>query len=125
MAWGRRTSPFVDATIWARAEHAGYVVPLVTTGPAVAAALAQLPESAAPIVDALLSMDVTIVDEVGRQSAPGVAALLRPRHAAYAEQGVTAASVVLAAKRRGLPVVTANPLPLTALGADVEIDLIP
>ncbi|MEV4087450.1 hypothetical protein AB0J43_45040 [Nonomuraea fuscirosea] len=125
MAWGRRTSPFVDATIWARAEHAGYVVPLVTTGPAVAAALAQLPEPAAPIVDALLSMDVTIVDEVGQQSAPGVAALLRPEHAAYAEQGVTAASVVLAAKRRGLPVVTANPLPLVALWADVEIDLIP
>ncbi|MET7335916.1 hypothetical protein [Nonomuraea sp. NPDC005650] len=125
VAWGRRTSPFVDATIWARAEHAGYVVPLVTTGPAVAAALAQLPESAAPVVDALLGMDVTIVDDLGRESAPGVAALLRPQHAAYAEQGVTAASVVLAARRRGLPVVTASPLPLVALWPDVEIDLIP
>ncbi|MFI6990361.1 hypothetical protein ACI2LC_37350 [Nonomuraea wenchangensis] len=85
----------------------------------------QLPKAAASAVDALLSLDVTLVDDLGREHAPGVAALLRPQHAAYAEQGVTAASVVLAAQRRGLPVVTASPLPLRALGVDVEIDLIP
>lgn len=44
---------------------------------------------------------------------------------AYAEQGVVAASVVHAAQRRGLPVVTAGPLPLVTLWPDVDIDQIP
>jgi hypothetical protein len=114
----------MDATIWARAEHAGYIVPLVTTGPAIAAALAQIPAQSVPVLDALLAMDVTVVDDLTRESAAGVAELLRPV-ASYAEQGVTVASVVHAAKRRRLPVVTANPLPLVALWPGVEIDQIP
>ncbi|MGW0485769.1 hypothetical protein [Nonomuraea sp. NPDC003214] len=124
IAWSRRTSPFVDATIWARAEHRDYIVPLVTTAPAVTAALAQLPKQAVTVLDALLAMDVTVVDSLTPGNAPAVAELLAPV-AAYAEQGITAASVVHAARRRGLPVVTANPIPLAALWDGVEIDLIP
>ncbi|GIH25716.1 hypothetical protein Aph01nite_40260 [Acrocarpospora phusangensis] len=124
LAWGRRTSPFVDAMVWSRAQHSGYVVPLVTTAPALAAALAQLNEPAVPVLDALLSMEISIVDELTPSCAPGVAVILRAA-GPYAAEQVTAASIVRTAKRRGLPVVTANPFPLRALASDVEIDLIP
>ncbi|GAA2419648.1 hypothetical protein [Nonomuraea africana] len=125
IAWGRRSSPYVDATIWMRAEHRGYIVPIVTTAPALTAALAQLPDSAVPVLEVLLGMDgTTLVDSLIPASAPGVAEVLRIA-GPYATEQVTAASVVHAAKRRSLPVVTANPFPLTALWSDIEIDQIP
>ncbi|MEU6721772.1 hypothetical protein ABZ897_60940 [Nonomuraea sp. NPDC046802] len=42
IAWARRQSAYVDATVWMRVEHRGYVVPLVTTSAALTAALASL-----------------------------------------------------------------------------------
>ncbi|WP_433542104.1 hypothetical protein ACQP10_38100 (plasmid) [Streptosporangium sandarakinum] len=123
-AWARRTSPFVDAVVWSRAEHSGYVVPIVTTAPALTAALAQLPDEAVPILDALLGMEIAVVEHLTPGSAPGVAAVLK-KAGPYAPEQLTAASLVHAARRRGLPVVTANPFPLTALDPDVEIDPIP
>ncbi|MEU9837111.1 hypothetical protein AB0D67_36705 [Streptosporangium sp. NPDC048047] len=122
--WARRTSPFVDAVVWSRAGHSGYVVPIVTTAPALTAALAQLPDEAVPILDALLGMEIVVVEHLTPGSAPGVAAVLKAA-GPYAAEQLTAASLVHAARRRGLPVVTANPFPLTALDPDVEIDLIP
>ncbi|MER5322340.1 hypothetical protein [Streptosporangium roseum] len=122
--WSRRSSPFVDAVIFARAQHGGYVVPVVTTAAALTAALAQLPDKAVPVLDALLGMEISVVDDLTPGSAPAVAAILQAA-GPYAAEQLTAASIVHAAKRRGLPVVTSNPFPLQALAADVEIDLIP
>lgn len=124
LAWGRRTSPYVDAVVWSRAQHSGYVVPVVTTAPALAAALAQLPAPAVPLLDVLLNLEISVVDDLTPASAPAVAEVL---HTAgpYAAEQVTAASVVYAAKRRGLAVVTSSPFPLQALWPDIVIDPIP
>ncbi|GAA5082510.1 hypothetical protein [Thermocatellispora tengchongensis] len=123
IAWARRTSPYVDAVIWSRAGHAGYIVPVVTTAPALATALAQIPGKDVPVLEALLAMDISVVDALTPGNAPGVAEVL---HTAgpFAAEALTAASVVHAAHRRSLPVVTSNPFPLTRL-REVEIDLIP
>ncbi|MFD0884550.1 hypothetical protein ACFQ08_08280 [Streptosporangium algeriense] len=123
-AWGLRNSRFVDAAVFMRAEHTGYVVPIVTTTPALTAALAQLPDTAVPVLDALLGMEIVIVESLTPGSASSVAAMLRAA-GPYAAEQLTAASVVHAARRRGLPVVTGNPFPLHALDPTVEIDLIP
>ncbi|WP_327591281.1 hypothetical protein OHA25_60115 (plasmid) [Nonomuraea sp. NBC_00507] len=125
IAWGKRSSAYVDATVWMRTEHRDYVVPIITTAAALTAALAQLPSSAAPVIDVLLGMDgTTLVDNLTPGSAPGVAEVLR-NAGPYAAEQVTAATVVQAARRRSLPVVTSNPFPLQALWPEIEIDLIP
>lgn len=125
IAWAKRSSAYVDATVWMRVEHREYVVPVITTAAALTAALAQLPASAVPVIDVLLGMEgTTLVDDLTPGSAPGVAELLR-NAGPYAAEQVTAATVVLAARRRALPVVTSNPFPLHALWPEIEIDLIP
>ncbi|MFI6485102.1 hypothetical protein ACIBH1_44830 [Nonomuraea sp. NPDC050663] len=101
------------------------MVPIVTTAPALTAAIAQLPNKAIPLLEMLLGMnDVMIVDSLTPGSAPGVAEALREAGPFAAEQ-VTAASIVHAARRRGLPVLTSNPYPLAQLWPGIEIDLIP
>jgi hypothetical protein len=124
IAWGRRSSPYVDAVIFSRAEHQGYIVPVITTAAALTAALAQLPDKAVATVEALLGMEISLVDELTPGSAWAVAATLRGAGSHAAEQ-VTAATVVQAARLRALPVVTSNPAPLTTLWSEVTIDLIP
>ncbi|GHE31708.1 hypothetical protein GCM10017673_38080 [Streptosporangium violaceochromogenes] len=124
LAWSLRTSPYVDAVIFSRAQHSGYVVPLVTTTPALTAALAQLPDRAVPVLHALLGMEITIVEDLTPSTAPDVATVLRTA-GPYAAEQLTAASIVHAARRRGLPIVTGNPFPLTALDPGAEIDPIP
>lgn len=124
LAWSRRTSPYVDATVWSRAQHSGYVVPVVTSAPALTAALAQLSNQHVPVLNALLGMEISIIDDLTPGNAPDVAAILQTAGPYPAEQ-LTAASIVHTAKRRGFPVVTTNPFPLQALAADVGIDLIP
>ncbi|MGW2214059.1 hypothetical protein ACWCSD_03650 [Nonomuraea sp. NPDC001684] len=124
-AWGLRSSAYVDAVVWSRAEHQGYVVPLITTSAALTAAIAQLPDKAVPVLDALVGMDITIVESLTAGSAPAVAEILRTVAPYAAAQAVTAASVAYAARRRALPIVTADPVPLRALWPAAEIDLIP
>ncbi|TDD21607.1 hypothetical protein [Nonomuraea diastatica] len=76
------------------------------------------------MIDVLLGMEgTTFVDSLTLGSAPGVAEVLREA-GPYAPEQVTAATVVQAARRRSLPVVTSNPIPLRALWPDVPIDLI-
>ncbi|MFI6298863.1 hypothetical protein ACIBEJ_45250 [Nonomuraea sp. NPDC050790] len=125
LAWSRRQSPYVEAAIWSRAGHTDYILPIVTTTPALTAALAQLDARHVPVLDTLLGMtDVMIVDSLTSGSAPGVAEVLR-QAGPYAAEQVTSASVVHAATRRCLPVLTWNPYPLVQLWPEVEIDLIP
>ncbi|MFI6456819.1 hypothetical protein ACIBF6_35330 [Streptosporangium amethystogenes] len=124
LTWSLRTSPFVDAVVWSRAQHSGYIVPLVITAPSLTAALAQLPGQAVPVLQALLGMEISVIEDLTPGSAPDVAAILRTA-GPYAAEQLTAASVVHTARRRGLPVITSNPFPLRALAAEVEIDLIP
>ncbi|MEW9555330.1 hypothetical protein [Nonomuraea sp. NPDC050783] len=108
-----------------RAEHAEYVVPVITTTAALTTALAQLPPTAVPILDVLLGMEgTTIVDDLTRDSVSGVAEVLRPA-GSYAGEYVAAATVVQAARRRSIPVVTSAPFPLRALWPEIEIDLVP
>ncbi|HEX4814895.1 MAG TPA: hypothetical protein VFV66_19310 [Nonomuraea sp.] len=124
IAWGRRSSPYVDAVIFSRAEHQGYIVPVVTTAAALAVALAQLPGTSVATVETLLSMEISLVDDLTPDTAAAVAETLR-RAGSQAAEHVTAATVVRAARHRSLPVVTSNPHPLTVLWSDVAIDLIP
>ncbi|MFD9947717.1 hypothetical protein ACFWYW_56765 [Nonomuraea sp. NPDC059023] len=124
--WGLRSSPYVDATVWMRAENTGtYVAPLITTSAALTAALAQLPAKAVPLLEVLLGMEATtIVDNLTPSNAPAVAEVLA-KAGPDAAEWLTAATVVLAARRRALPVVTAHPFRLVSLWPEIEIDLIP
>ncbi|GAA0917407.1 hypothetical protein [Nonomuraea longicatena] len=125
VAWGRRCSPYVEASVWSRVGHTEYVVPIVVTAPALAAALAQLPADTAPVLGALLRMeDVTLVDDLTSHTAPDVAEALRSA-APFTAEHVTAASVVHAARRRCLPVLTFDPAPLLALWPGIEVEVIP
>ncbi|MEV4477326.1 hypothetical protein [Nonomuraea sp. NPDC049504] len=124
-AWSLRSSAYIDAIVWSRAEHREYVVPLITTAAALTAAIAQLPDKAVPVLDALIGMDITIVDPLTSDSAPAVAEILRTVAPYAAAQAVTAVSVAHAARRRGLPIVTADPIPLRTLWPKAEIDHIP
>ena len=124
IAWGRRSSPYVDAVIFSRAEHSGFIVPVVTTSAAITASLAQIPDKAVPILEALLRMEICVVDDLTLGSAPGVAEILREARW-YAAEQVTAATIVHAARRRSLPILTSNRHPLEALSPEVEIDVIP
>jgi hypothetical protein len=124
IAWGRRSSPYVDAVIFSRAGHQGYIVPVVTTAAALTVALAQLPDQAVTTVEALLGMEISLVDDLTPGTATAVAETLR-LSGFHAAEHVTAATVVQAARHRSLPVVTSNPHPLTTLWPDIAIDLIP
>ncbi|MBG0831865.1 hypothetical protein HS041_29580 [Planomonospora sp. ID67723] len=127
--WARQSSPYVNAIVFSRAKHPGYIVPVVTTAPAVTVALAQLPASAVPILDALIGMEICLVDDLTPSSAPGVAEVLQVVGPYAAEHLLTAASIVQAARRRNIPVTTSNPYPLTELasrlGIELETDPIP
>lgn len=116
-----RRTRYVEAVIWSRISD---VAPLIIPVPALTAALAQIPAPAVPILDTLLALEVRVVDDLTANSARSIAAILKIA-GPYAAEALTAASVVHAARRRGLPIVTGNPFPLRALAADVEIDPIP
>jgi hypothetical protein len=116
-----RRTRYVEAVVWSRMAN---VSRLVIPAPALTAALAQLPDRAVPILDVLLGLEVRIVDDLTAGSAPAVAAILKAAGPSAAEL-LTAASVVHAAQRRGLPILTSNAAPLRALAPGVEIDLIP
>ncbi|MGP3956392.1 hypothetical protein ACTWPT_10380 [Nonomuraea sp. 3N208] len=90
-------------------------MPVVITAAALTAALAQLPDKAVAIVEALLNMEISLVDDATTSSAPAVAEMLRPA-GLYAAEQVTAATVVRAANRRSLPVVTSRRPPARVAG---------
>ncbi|WP_424534231.1 hypothetical protein ACOZ38_28470 [Sphaerisporangium viridialbum] len=118
-----RRSPYIEAVVWSSVEdHIVLVVPI----PALAAALAQIPEHDRDIVDVLLrDVPVTITTgDLTAQTAAGLADTLRPAGGA-APAALTAASVVHAAKTRGWPVLTSEPYPLRALWPDIAIEPMP
>lgn len=80
-------------------------------------------------MDVLLGMDICIVDSLTPGSASELASTLKAagQFAAgpFAAEHITAASIVHAAARRALPVVTGNPWPLQTLKPDLEIVTLP
>ncbi|MEU4703419.1 hypothetical protein [Nonomuraea dietziae] len=112
---------YMEAVVWTHDRHVGS---LLIPAPVLAAAIAQIPDRAVPVLEVLVGLEVTTVVALTEGSAPAIGATLKAAGTAAAE-AVTAASVVHAALTRGIPVVTGQPYPLLALHPSVEIDLLP
>ncbi|MEV4065912.1 hypothetical protein [Nonomuraea dietziae] len=119
--FGLGRTQYAQAVIWSSLEE-GQVV--VAPAPAVAAALAQLPDSRWDAIEVLLGLPITVVTDITRGNLSALAETLRPAggRAAYA---ATAAAVVLAARQRGWPVLTGEPEPLRSLWSEVRVDSLP
>jgi hypothetical protein len=118
-----RRSPYIEAVVWSSVEdHIVLLVPI----PALAAALAQIPERDWDIVDVLLhDIPVTVTTgDLTKETAASLADTLRPAVGAT-PAALTAASVVHAAKTRGWPALTNEPYPLRVLWPDIVIEPMP
>ncbi|MEU4229566.1 hypothetical protein AB0F17_35160 [Nonomuraea sp. NPDC026600] len=118
---GRGGTQYTQAVVWSSLED-GLVI--VVPAPAVAAAIAQLPDHRHDVVDVLLGMPITVVTEITRGSIPALAQTLRAANARAAYAG-TIGAVALAAQQRGWPVLTREPAPLSELWPDVRLEVIP
>jgi hypothetical protein len=117
-----RRTRYVEAVVWSRMAN---VAPLIIPAPALAAALARLPDKAVPVLDVLLGLEVCVIDDLTAGSAPAVAEILKVA-GPYAGEALTVASLVHASRRRGgIPILTSDRSTLRALADDVELDLIP
>lgn len=112
---------YMEAVVW---MHDAYVGSLVIPAPALAAAYAAVPDRARPVLDVLVGLETVVISPIDQHNAVAIADTLRAAGIAGAE-AVTAASVVDAALRRRVPIVTGQPFPVRAISADVELDLIP
>ncbi|MGA4995926.1 hypothetical protein [Nonomuraea bangladeshensis] len=112
---------YMEAVVW---MHDAYVGSLVIPAPALTAAYAAVPDRARPVLDVLVGLETVVVVPIDEGNAAAIADTLRVA-GITAPEAITAASVVHAALRRRVPIVTGQPFPLRAISADVELDPIP
>ncbi|MEV0195305.1 hypothetical protein [Nonomuraea sp. NPDC050691] len=112
---------YMEAVVW---MHDAYIGSLIIPAPALTAAYAAIPDRARPVLDVLVGLETTVVVPVDHGNAAAIADTLRAAGIS-APEAVTAASVVDAALRRRVPIVTGQPFPLRSISGDVELDLIP
>ncbi|GLX06609.1 hypothetical protein Misp03_35360 [Microbispora sp. NBRC 16548] len=115
-------SPYAQAAVWSSVEEN---LVIVVPAPALVAALAQIPDDRWDIITALLNLPITVITDLTRGTAPGIADTLRAAAGNHAPAGVTAAAVVHAARDRGWPVLTSQPQPLRALWPRVPVEPLP
>jgi hypothetical protein len=119
--FGIRRTRYAETVVWSSTD-VGTVI--VVPMPAYVAALAQIPPKDHDVAAVLLTLPVTVRIDLTPDVATGVADTLRPVGAS-SPQGLTAASVVHAARSRGWRILTGDPLPILALWGDAEIEPLP
>lgn len=111
--------PYPAAVVWHAVDQG---VVLVVPTAALADARARLSPGDHDILDVLLDLPVTVIDDLTRAQAGRVADLL-------AKAGrldlIVAGHAATCAQHRGMPVLTADPAPIRTLAPDLEINEIP
>lgn len=111
--------PYPAAVVWHALEQG---VVLVVPTAALADAQARLPPGDHAVLDVLLDLPVTVVDDLTRGQAASVAALLSK---ASRPDLLPAAHAAAVARRRGVRVLTTDAEPVRVLAPDVDVDEIP
>jgi hypothetical protein len=114
VAFATGDSIYAAALVWTAVEDG---IVLVVPSTAIAAAWAQLSDKDHPVLEVLLNMPVTVVDNLDTTRARAVGAFGGEQVSAHA---------LLCARDRGYPLVTADAAPYTGTRpAGVEIDQLP
>lgn len=113
VAFAARSSVYAEALVWTAVEE-GLV--LVVPSTAAAAAVAELGEKDLPVLEVLLVLPVTVVDDL---------TLARARAVGHLGGDQLAAHVVACARDRGWPVVTAIADRYHAHAGTVEVEQLP
>ena len=108
---------YASALVWTAVEE-----DIVLLVPATAAAMAWavLDDRTDPVLEVLLGLPVTVVDELGGARAREVGRLRRGL-----DPSPDLAHAALCSRQRGWPLVTADPSAYDALGTDLEIEALP
>jgi hypothetical protein len=114
VAFASGDSIYAAALVWTAVEEG---IVLVVPATAIAAAWAQLPDKDHPVLEVLLNLPVTVVDDIDATRARAVGTLGGDQPDAHA---------MLCARDRGYPLVTADAAHYTGIRpAGVEIDQLP
>jgi hypothetical protein len=117
LAFARQDSVYAAALVWTAVEEdIVLLVPSSAAGPA----RALLEDRTDPVLDVLLGLPVTVVDELGAARAREVGRLLRGHDVRF-----DLAHAALCSRQRRWPVVTAEPSVYDALETDLEIEPLP
>jgi predicted nucleic acid-binding protein len=111
--------PYPAAVVWHALEQG---VVLVVPTAALADAQARLSPGDLAVLDVLLDLPVTVVDDLTRAQAAHVAALLAK---ASRPDLLPAAHAATVARRRGVRLLTTDAGPVRTLAPDVDVDEIP
>lgn len=121
-AWAR-VEPYAQALVWSAMEVGMSVVVPVAALPF---AYASTREPDHDVLGTLLDLPVTLTEPLTAATAAELGRILLDAEPATLESDALAlACVVLAARRRGWPVLTGNPAAVRALGPDVMVDELP
>jgi hypothetical protein len=113
VAFASGDSIYAAALVWTAVEDG---IVLVVPATAIAAAWAQLPDKDHPVLEVLLELPVTVVDDLDATRARNVGALGGDPLDAHA---------LLCARDRGYPLITADAARHTGRRNGVEIDQLP
>ncbi len=111
IAFARGTSIYAAAAVWTAVEES---IVLIVPSTAVAAAWAEIDEERPAVLEVLLHLPVTVVDNLDESRAKTVGQLGGPQAAAHA---------IAFAQERGWPLLTADPAqyaPYKHTGVDLE-----
>ena len=111
IAFARGTSIYAAAAVWTAVEES---IVLVVPSTAVAAAWTELTDDQRPVLDVVLNLPVTVIDNLDQARARAVGQLGGPQADAHA---------IACAQQRGWPLLTANPARYTRYeqtGVDLE-----
>lgn len=117
LAFAHHDSVYASALVWTAVEED---IVLLVPSTAAGLAWARLDEPAQPVLEVLLGLPITVVDELDARRAREIGSLLRGRHAR-----LDAAHAALCSQQRGWPVVTAEPLVYAELKIALEIEPLP
>ncbi|MGH3799865.1 MAG: hypothetical protein ACRDTD_07000 [Pseudonocardiaceae bacterium] len=111
VAFARGTSSYAAAAVWTAVEES---IVLIVPSTALAAAWSELAEEHRPVLDVLLQLPVTVIDNLDESRARAVGQLGGHQADAHA---------VACAQERGWPLLTAHPAHYTAYGqTGVDLD---
>ncbi|MEN3358237.1 MAG: hypothetical protein V7637_2219 [Mycobacteriales bacterium] len=119
------TDAATGATVYTRAKirtAVEYGIILAIPTAALAAAWAQVPPSGYPFLALAADLSVAVADPLDEATARDLGLLLA---AAGPGPDLVAAHVVCSARRRGWPVLTADPAPLLAIDPGIDIERLP
>jgi len=112
---------YTRALVQTAVEHG---IILAVPAAALMATWATVPASERPLLDLVLDTPVTVVDPLDATTARDAGVILAGGRSS-GRPDLAAGQVVLSARRRGWPVVTADPRPLRAIDLGIEIETLP